>query len=90
MTYGIKKCFPIIFSSYKILLFSKKLLYSVYRVLFSLLVVKASGTFYPLSTLPTEHIQKSPEYKNNITGTNVLTFNSTNALMLMPIFFESS
>ncbi|CAH1155485.1 unnamed protein product [Phaedon cochleariae] len=27
-------------------------------------VVKASGTFYPLSTLP-EHNQKSPEYKTN-------------------------
>nr|CAH7728455.1 unnamed protein product [Callosobruchus chinensis] len=26
-------------------------------------VVKASGTFYPLSTLPTEQIKKSPEYK---------------------------
>lgn len=53
--------------------------HSVYRVLFSLLVVKASGTFYPLSTLPTEHIHKLPEYKNNVTGTNVLTLNSTNA-----------
>lgn len=56
--------------------------YTLYIELFSLLVVKASGTFYPLSTLPTEHIQKSSEYKNNITGTKVLTFCSANGLML--------
>lgn len=39
------------------------------------LVVKASGTFYPLSTIPTE--QHSPENSKNISGMVVFVgFNS--------------